>query len=324
MRLDLDALDGVLLELPDAALAAALTEALSQTSEDQTAPEAPATFLPQSDLVAAPRQMHMDPDEWGSDPVTEPGVVLMKAEPTTPRRRRRPEPVILPQCDPTPRVTPERVEAPAQEPEPLPRPAPRPARASAEPAEEAPLPARRRRWVVPALGVAGLAAVALLAVVGLGVLGLTQLTDTAPPEAMLASASTPELPSPPPSEPAATVAPQPSAYLAEGAPLPISFDKDGYTASSLSQGSWSELVEALGGCERVVLTGHTCSLGEDDTNHLIGLARAEAVRDALIAEGMPPRRLSIASAGSSQPIVPNDTEAHRTRNRRVTASCAKP
>ncbi len=85
------------------------------------------------------------------------------------------------------------------------------------------------------------------------------------------------------------------------------------------------LVRAARACAGTFeLVGHTCALGAPETNHLIGLARANAVRDALIAAGVPAAGLSTRSAGADQPIAPQSTPEGRRANRRVEANCMQP
>lgn len=68
----------------------------------------------------------------------------------------------------------------------------------------------------------------------------------------------------------------------------------------------------------VHITGHTCDIGTEATNKRIGLRRAQSVADALAEAGVEPSRISISSAGASQPIASNTTESGRRANRRVT------
>jgi flagellar hook assembly protein FlgD/outer membrane protein OmpA-like peptidoglycan-associated protein len=49
----------------------------------------------------------------------------------------------------------------------------------------------------------------------------------------------------------------------------------------------------------------------------LSLSRAESVRDALIEEGLSPRRLSVLGRGGTEPIVPHTNLEERWKNRRV-------
>jgi hypothetical protein len=74
-------------------------------------------------------------------------------------------------------------------------------------------------------------------------------------------------------------------------------------------------------CERVQLVGHTCSLGGEEVNLQVGLARARSVQRVLAAMGYDPARIDVASRGSREPIASNATSEGRSANRRVTLAC---
>jgi outer membrane protein OmpA-like peptidoglycan-associated protein len=80
-----------------------------------------------------------------------------------------------------------------------------------------------------------------------------------------------------------------------------------------------ELAEALERYERVYLEvqGHTDNIGGEEFNQRLSEARANAVRDALIARGIDPKRLRARGFGFSVPVESNDTEAGRAKNRRT-------
>lgn len=68
--------------------------------------------------------------------------------------------------------------------------------------------------------------------------------------------------------------------------------------------------------------GHTDSVGNDEANMRLSKARAEAVRDYLIAGGIEAGRLTANGYGETEHIAPNDTPAGREQNRRVTLRIA--
>jgi OOP family OmpA-OmpF porin len=68
---------------------------------------------------------------------------------------------------------------------------------------------------------------------------------------------------------------------------------------------------------RVEIAGHTDSRGAHAYNLRLSEARAKAVRDHLVAEGIGAERLSVKGYGPDKPIADNDTDAGRARNRRV-------
>lgn len=63
--------------------------------------------------------------------------------------------------------------------------------------------------------------------------------------------------------------------------------------------------------------GHTDNVGKPDYNLRLSASRAEAVKGWLVAHGVSATRLSTHGYGDTQPVVPNDSDMHRARNRRV-------
>lgn len=68
---------------------------------------------------------------------------------------------------------------------------------------------------------------------------------------------------------------------------------------------------------RVEIGGHTDDTGSADHNLRLSQERAAAVASWLIAHGVPEAQLSTRGYGNSQPKAANDTEAHRSLNRRI-------
>ncbi|MEO0983864.1 MAG: OmpA family protein [Pseudomonadota bacterium] len=78
------------------------------------------------------------------------------------------------------------------------------------------------------------------------------------------------------------------------------------------------LAQAAGSCPGVLrVEGHTDNTGSAELNQRLSLARAEAVRAALIERGLSPDRLAAAGFGASAPLADNATERGRARNRRI-------
>lgn len=67
----------------------------------------------------------------------------------------------------------------------------------------------------------------------------------------------------------------------------------------------------------LVIVGHTDSVGADEMNQKLSLARAEAVRTYLVKQGVAGDRVKAEGAGESQPIADNATAEGRANNRRV-------
>lgn len=70
----------------------------------------------------------------------------------------------------------------------------------------------------------------------------------------------------------------------------------------------------------VTIEGHTDSRGNAAKNKALSQKRADAVKAAVVAQGIDAARLSSVGYGSAKPIADNATEAGRAQNRRVVAS----
>lgn len=78
------------------------------------------------------------------------------------------------------------------------------------------------------------------------------------------------------------------------------------------------LVDQARRCEgNLRVAGHTDSRGDAGMNQALSLARASAVRDALVSMGIATNRLSAEGLGESEPIGDNATLAGRAMNRRI-------
>ncbi|MET3602741.1 outer membrane protein OmpA-like peptidoglycan-associated protein [Sphaerotilus sulfidivorans] len=79
----------------------------------------------------------------------------------------------------------------------------------------------------------------------------------------------------------------------------------------------SKFAQGLDGSMNVQITGHTDSQGSDAINNPLSKDRADAVRDYLVAQGVPATRISTVGRGEHQPIADNATAEGRAKNRRV-------
>lgn len=68
---------------------------------------------------------------------------------------------------------------------------------------------------------------------------------------------------------------------------------------------------------KLEIAGHTDSIGSEQHNLQLGKARAEAVREYLVEQGIEANRLTAASYGATKPVATNATEEGRALNRRV-------
>lgn len=82
--------------------------------------------------------------------------------------------------------------------------------------------------------------------------------------------------------------------------------------------SLADLIDTCPGT--LTIEGHTDSIGDDAMNMSLSQARADAVRSALTALGVPTGRLSTRGFGETQPVGDNGTRAGRAQNRRIVIS----
>jgi outer membrane protein OmpA-like peptidoglycan-associated protein len=70
--------------------------------------------------------------------------------------------------------------------------------------------------------------------------------------------------------------------------------------------------------KRMVIEGHTDSVGSDEYNQRLSRLRAETLKELLSAElGLNPENVQALGYGESKPIATNDTSKGRQKNRRV-------
>jgi signal transduction histidine kinase len=115
-----------------------------------------------------------------------------------------------------------------------------------------------------------------------------------------------------------------------GVDIRIFFEKDPELPSIFFEGSSNELpaaamkeIKQIASIMlehrklRLIVEGHTDSTGSESQNYFLGLKRAEAVKDALVKEGIPASRIQTTSFGETRAIAPEVDEESRGRNRRV-------
>lgn len=106
-------------------------------------------------------------------------------------------------------------------------------------------------------------------------------------------------------------------------PKPVSFnvfflfDKDELTPESTAQFTKIKAELAARPAPEIVVIGHTDRVGTLEYNDKLSLKRAEVVRGALSAAGIPSRQIDIAGRGEREPAVPTPDETAEPRNRRV-------
>ena len=99
----------------------------------------------------------------------------------------------------------------------------------------------------------------------------------------------------------------------------VNFETGKATLLPESQTILTEVAQSLVANEsiRVQVSGHTDNTGGRALNQRLSQARAESVRQFLIANGVSEDRIEAKGFGPTRPIAPNRTAAGRAQNRRV-------
>lgn len=72
------------------------------------------------------------------------------------------------------------------------------------------------------------------------------------------------------------------------------------------------------------IQGHTDNVGSEKSNLTLSQNRADSVKKYLVSKGVSADTITAKGFGESQPLVSNDTEANREKNRRVEFKITKP
>jgi outer membrane protein OmpA-like peptidoglycan-associated protein len=123
-------------------------------------------------------------------------------------------------------------------------------------------------------------------------------------------------PQPPPAQPQL---PAPAAAAAAPRNFTVFFDFDKSDITSDAQRVLTEAANSAksGAFTRVTATGHTDTMGTPRYNMALSIRRANAVRDALVREGIPSSAIVVIGRGETQLLVPTPDQTREPRNRRV-------
>ncbi|MBX3502230.1 MAG: OmpA family protein [Alphaproteobacteria bacterium] len=112
---------------------------------------------------------------------------------------------------------------------------------------------------------------------------------------------------PPPTQP-----PAPKAYM-----VFFDFDRSTITATAATTIRQAAADAKAGQKTRIGVTGHADRSGSDAYNMALSLRRANAVKDALVREGIPAANITVVGRGESQPLVQTADGVREPQNRRV-------
>ncbi|NGP53390.1 OmpA family protein [Thioalkalivibrio sp. XN8] len=101
--------------------------------------------------------------------------------------------------------------------------------------------------------------------------------------------------------------------------MSLAFEFGSATLSAADKAMLDEIIPTLRDLTfiRGVIAGHTDSVGPEAYNQQLSERRAQAVKDYLVANGVPAQEFRVVGYGESMPVATNDTAEGRAMNRRV-------
>jgi OOP family OmpA-OmpF porin len=95
------------------------------------------------------------------------------------------------------------------------------------------------------------------------------------------------------------------------------WDRSNLSAQALNTIKQAAAAYKTKGNARVTATGHTDTSGTEAYNMALSLRRANAVKDALVRDGVPAMAISVIGKGETQPLVQTADGVREPQNRRV-------
>jgi len=98
----------------------------------------------------------------------------------------------------------------------------------------------------------------------------------------------------------------------------VYFDFGKYAITSDMEGSMQKNIQvATGTSSKIKIEGNCDEFGTDEYNYALGLKRAKAVKDRLLAQGIASNKMVLVSLGESSPVCQESSDSCYNRNRRV-------
>jgi len=98
----------------------------------------------------------------------------------------------------------------------------------------------------------------------------------------------------------------------------IYFAFDNYSVSpSMEANMQTNIQVATSAGAKIKIEGNCDEFGTDEYNYALGLKRAKAVKDSLVAQGVAPSKMIMVSFGESSPVCQTPSDSCYDRNRRV-------
>jgi hypothetical protein len=126
---------------------------------------------------------------------------------------------------------------------------------------------------------------------------------------MLGACASQPAPAPPP--------PPPPAAQSQAFMVFFDWDRSNLSAQALSTVQQAASAFKTRGSAQITATGHTDTSGSEAYNMALSLRRANAVKNALVQEGVPAQAISVIGRGEANPLVATGDGVREPQNRRV-------
>ena len=118
-------------------------------------------------------------------------------------------------------------------------------------------------------------------------------------------------------QPASTPAPSPPPVSSPSFMVFFDWDRSNLSAQALATIQQAADAFKAKGSARITATGHTDTSGPENYNMALSLRRANAVKDALVRDGVPATAIAVVGRGEQGLLVPTPDGVREPQNRRV-------